>query len=108
MLTNNLSLDEEEAVQTELMALQQGTVSSLCSILNHLLVNHSLTFASSVTNPGKRGNTALPPKRTYCGACIFGTRYAVLHSSAMSLTIVSVKSRRHEEESATERVAMLA
>ena len=45
MLTNNLSLDEEEAVQTELMALQQGTVSSLCSILNHLLVNHSLTFA---------------------------------------------------------------
>jgi hypothetical protein len=45
MLTNNLSLDEEEAVQTELMALQQVTVSSLCSILNHLLVNHSLTFA---------------------------------------------------------------
>jgi hypothetical protein len=33
MLTNSLSLDEEEAVQTELMALQQGTVGSPCPIL---------------------------------------------------------------------------
>lgn len=107
MLTNNLSLDEEEAVQTELMTLQQGAVSSPCSILNHLLANNSLTSAS-VIYPGKGGNTALPPKCTYYGACIFGTRYAVLHSSAMSLTIVSAESRRHEEESAIERVAMLA
>jgi len=32
MLTNNLSLDDEEAVQRELRALQQETVSALCLI----------------------------------------------------------------------------
>lgn len=30
MLTNNLSLDDEEAVQRELRSLQQETVSTLC------------------------------------------------------------------------------
>ncbi len=33
MLTNSLSLDEEEAVQRELRSLQQETVSSWCLIL---------------------------------------------------------------------------
>ena len=33
MLTNSLSLDEEEAVQTELMSLQRETVSSSFLIL---------------------------------------------------------------------------
>jgi hypothetical protein len=32
MLTNSLSLDDEEAVQRELRALQQETVSTLCLI----------------------------------------------------------------------------
>lgn len=33
MLMNSLSLDDEEAVQRELRALQQETVSTLCLIL---------------------------------------------------------------------------
>jgi hypothetical protein len=32
MLTNSLSLDDEEAVQRELRSLQQETVSTLCLI----------------------------------------------------------------------------
>jgi len=49
MLTNSLSLDEEEAVQRELRALQQETVSSLCFILkqlaHQLLVNpHIISY----------------------------------------------------------------
>jgi hypothetical protein len=43
MLTNSLSLDDEEAVQQELRALQQETVSTLCLILKQrvyqLLIN---------------------------------------------------------------------
>ncbi|KAF8481292.1 Snf7-domain-containing protein [Russula ochroleuca] len=70
MLTNSLSLDEEEAVQTELMALQQGTL---------------LTQGNAETLP------SLPNAPT-----------------AEPVSSEQVESRRHEEESATERVAMLA
>ncbi|KAI0001909.1 Snf7-domain-containing protein [Russula vinacea] len=69
MLTNNLSLDEEEAVQTELMTLQQGAL---------------LTQGKAETLPSLPNAPTTEPVSS------------------------EPESRRHEEESAIERVAMLA
>jgi hypothetical protein len=73
MLANSLSLDDEEAVQTELRALQQEAVSILCLISKKRAQQSLVNPTSSVTRSGKRRNTAHSPRSTYFGPCIFGT-----------------------------------
>jgi len=108
MLTNSLSLDEEEAVQAELKALQQETVSSPCSSFE---TAQSLIATPSVTCSGRCGYTAHTAGCTYSRTCTFRTRFAALRWSTTLLTIPSERSTRPEEErttEATERVAILA
>jgi hypothetical protein len=73
MLMNSLSLDEEEAVQAELTALQHETVSYSCLVRYNLVVSRPL-ITTLVTCPGQRGTTTHTPRRTYNRTYIFGRR----------------------------------
>jgi hypothetical protein len=64
MLTNSLSLDEEDAVQRELRALQQETVSSLCSILKQL-AHQSLVNPHIISYPPRETRKCRSPSQKH-------------------------------------------
>src|SRR6266571_3238916 len=76
MLINNLSLDEEDAVQAELKELQQETVSSLTleESLGSLIITSRL-----VTCSAQRRYTALAPGCSHYRTRIIRTGYFTSH-----------------------------
>ena len=79
MLTNSLSLDEEDAVQAELKELQQETVSSLPIFLFEESLGSLITTWRLVTRSARRRNTDLAPRRSQHGTCINRTGYFTSH-----------------------------
>lgn len=64
MLINNISLDDEEAVQKELRALQQETVSTLC-LISKQRGHQSLIKPRTFSYPPRKTRKGLSLSRKY-------------------------------------------